>query len=180
MLIAVLERILLNCLWNQSSSPRHLRTLQVGEAAADLIHAGAVDDQADDWCAYRSPYCRPQPSFMDLRVVRELHASATFSANRLRGGQQVGFHQFWGPAFGPSGPLFRGSPSRKLRRVNEIIDGYEPGGRRFESCRARDQPSVGRHALRSVGKRRDSLRSSRAVPSPVSPERSRRAGSGSD
>ena len=26
--------------------------------------------------------------------------------------------------------------ARKLRRVNESIDGYEPGGRRFESCRA--------------------------------------------
>lgn len=26
----------------------HVRTLQVREAAADLIHAGAVDDQADD------------------------------------------------------------------------------------------------------------------------------------
>jgi len=25
----------------------HLRTLQVGEAAADLIHVGAVHDQAD-------------------------------------------------------------------------------------------------------------------------------------
>ena len=24
-----------------------------------------------------------------------------------------------------------------LRRVNEKVDGYEPGGRRFESCRAR-------------------------------------------
>jgi len=27
--------------------------------------------------------------------------------------------------------------SRKLRWVNEKIDGYEPGGRRFESCWAR-------------------------------------------
>jgi len=26
----------------------HLRALQVGKAAADLIHAGAVDDEADD------------------------------------------------------------------------------------------------------------------------------------
>ena len=29
---------------------------------------------------------------------------------------------------------FACSLSRKLRRVNEIVDGYEPGGRRFESC----------------------------------------------
>ena len=27
--------------------------------------------------------------------------------------------------------------AHKLRRVNERVDGYEPGGRRFESCRAR-------------------------------------------
>ena len=26
--------------------------------------------------------------------------------------------------------------ARKLRRVNESVDGYEPGGRTFESCRA--------------------------------------------
>jgi hypothetical protein len=38
-----------------------------------------------------------------------------------------------GPTLGPSGAPFRSSLSRKLRWVNEIIDGYEPGGRRFES-----------------------------------------------
>ena len=27
--------------------------------------------------------------------------------------------------------------SRKSRRVNDSVDGYEPGGRRFESCWAR-------------------------------------------
>ena len=26
----------------------HMRALQVGEAAADLIHGGAIDDEADD------------------------------------------------------------------------------------------------------------------------------------
>ena len=58
------------------------------------------------------------------------------------------------------------SPRAPLAQLDRA-SGYEPGGRRFESCRARDQPSVGRHALLSVGKRRDSLRSSRAVPSPA-------------
>ena len=31
---------------------------------------------------------------------------------------------------------------RKLRRVNESADGYEPGGRRFESCKAHYPHSV--------------------------------------
>ena len=39
-----------------------------------------------------------------------------------------------GPTLGPSGGPFWSPPSRKLRRVNESVDGYEPGGRTFESC----------------------------------------------
>jgi hypothetical protein len=44
----------------------HLRALQVGEAAADLIHAGAVDDQTDDVVdanpgAFHSKTTRIQP-----------------------------------------------------------------------------------------------------------------------
>jgi hypothetical protein len=31
---------------------------------------------------------------------------------------------------------------RKLRRVNESVDGYEPGGRRFESCWAHFEESI--------------------------------------
>jgi len=31
--------------------------------------------------------------------------------------------------------------AHKLRRVNERVDGYEPGGRTFESCRAH-QPQL--------------------------------------
>ena len=42
-----------------------------------------------------------------------------------------------GPKLGPSGGPFSLVEARKLRRVNECVDGYEPGGRRFESCRAR-------------------------------------------
>ena len=33
--------------------------------------------------------------------------------------------------------------ARKSRRVNDSVDGYEPGGRRFESCRARHSNQVG-------------------------------------
>jgi len=46
-----------------------------------------------------------------------------------------------GPTLGPSGGLFWHPPGRKLRRVNEKVDGYEPGGRTFESCRAH-QPQL--------------------------------------
>jgi hypothetical protein len=41
-----------------------------------------------------------------------------------------------GPTLGPSGVPGDDLAVRKLRRVNECVDGYEPGGRRFESCRA--------------------------------------------
>ena len=39
----------------------HVRALQVGEAAADLIHASAVDDQPDD-------VVDANPSAFDARV----------------------------------------------------------------------------------------------------------------
>ena len=39
-----------------------------------------------------------------------------------------------GLRLGPSGGPIGSPPSRKLRRVNESVDGYEPGGRTFESC----------------------------------------------
>ena len=52
-------------------------------------------------------------------------------------------HPNLGPRWGPSGELLEGLLVRKLRRINESDDGYEPGGRRFESCRAR-QPSLAR------------------------------------
>jgi hypothetical protein len=39
-----------------------------------------------------------------------------------------------GPTWGTSGGPVWESPGRKLRRVNESVDGYEPGGRTFESC----------------------------------------------
>jgi hypothetical protein len=42
-----------------------------------------------------------------------------------------------GPRLGPSGGPLGSLRSRKLRRINNRVDGYEPGGRRFESCRAR-------------------------------------------
>ena len=59
------------------------------------------------------------------------------------------------------------SPHAPLAQLDRA-SGYEPGGRRFESCRARDQPFgwSPRPAVRREGCR-DSLRSSRAVPSPA-------------
>src|SRR5437773_10146727 len=42
-----------------------------------------------------------------------------------------------GPEMVPSGGLITALRDRKLRRVDECADGYEPGGRRFESCWAR-------------------------------------------
>jgi len=47
-----------------------------------------------------------------------------------------------GPLLGPSGGPFGNPRARKLRRVNGRVDGYEPGGRRFESCRARQTTEV--------------------------------------
>jgi len=46
-----------------------------------------------------------------------------------------------GPRLGPSGEAFTVLLAHKLRRVNERVDGYEPGGRTFESCRAH-QPQL--------------------------------------
>ena len=39
---------------------------------------------------------------------------------------------------------------RKLRRVNERVDGYEPGGRKFESCWAHQSFQI-RSGNRSLG-----------------------------
>jgi hypothetical protein len=46
-----------------------------------------------------------------------------------------------GPELGPSGDPEDELAVRKLRGVNECVDGYEPGGRTFESCRARQSLS---------------------------------------
>ena len=69
-----------------------------------------------------------------------------------------------GPGLGPSSRLSRTLPSRKLRRVNECADGYEPGGRRFESCWAHQVlhlsilASAGVPSERLVKTRRSQLR----------------------
>jgi hypothetical protein len=58
---------------------------------------------------------------------------------------------------GPSGGPFWNPQARKLRRVNERVDGYEPGGRRFESCRARHFPRSVEMAPAAAGSRGGSL-----------------------
>jgi hypothetical protein len=45
-----------------------------------------------------------------------------------------------GPGLGPSGGSESVLQARKLRQVNDRVGGYEPGGRRFESCWARQLP----------------------------------------
>jgi hypothetical protein len=67
---------------------------------------------------------------------------------RRRGGTAFRFRSM-GPLLGPSGGPFWNPRARKLRRVNERVDGYEPGGRRFESCRAR-QPSLAQTSSRAT------------------------------
>ena len=60
--------------------------------------------------------------------------------SRRVGGRRVPGHRSsrakLGPTLGPGGDPGDELAVRKLRRVNECVDGYEPGGRRFESCRA--------------------------------------------
>ena len=44
---------------------------------------------------------------------------------------------FLGPRLGPTSIRFLHLLARKLRQINENVDGYEPEGRGFESLRAR-------------------------------------------
>ena len=45
--------------------------------------------------------------------------------------------------------LSRALLTRKLRRLNESVEGYEPGGRTFESCRAHQDFQILSTASRS-------------------------------
>ena len=52
--------------------------------------------------------------------------------------------RFWlsvlGPNLGPTSVAFSPALARKLRQINEDVDGYEPEGRGFESLRASHIP----------------------------------------
>ena len=60
-----------------------------------------------------------------------------------------------GPELGPTGDPGGSLEARKLRRVNKWVDGYEPGGRRFESCRARHSPNNLAKSSHQQGVRKD-------------------------
>ena len=83
-----------------------------------------------------------RPEIQAPRSRAHFFVAPAFEAALLaQAGESLRFlvHQDLGPGLGPSGDPGNEPQARKLRRVNECVDGYEPGGRRFESCRARQQ-----------------------------------------
>jgi hypothetical protein len=62
-------------------------------------------------------------------VEREPMKTASFIESRYSCGAH---HEDLGPRLGPSGEPLTVLLAHKLRRVNERVDGYEPGGRTFE------------------------------------------------
>jgi hypothetical protein len=109
------------------------------------------DDMIEAFSANGSErFVRARPKFLieDWRP-RRLVNNAIVALEHSIESQEVWSRKTWVQDWVQVARLRRLDLARKLRRVNERLDGYEPGGRRFESCRARQLTQV--HSERRGG-----------------------------